>query len=209
MAKLRADSPDAVIVCGNVFDPVDTAGFATPAEADALLAQGPLGIGLPPTFELLGGLAPDDLVNMREYVFALLEGSPLEDLKDIVPVLTSEEQAVVSAVTKLYSKSIRKAAKRVGAVYVDLDKTIEKLIRQDGGVEVTVDGQTLLLTFDYGGGLFGFDGGHLTKTGHAVVADFFIDELNAKLKSKPKPRFETVDVSEVAATDLHVLRLLD
>jgi hypothetical protein len=31
--------------------------------------------------------------------------------------------------------------------------------------------------------------------------------MNAKLK--PNPRFETVDIDAVAATDLHVLRLLD
>jgi hypothetical protein len=185
---------------------VESARFATPAEADALLAQGPLGVGLPPTAELLGGLAPDDLVNMREYQLALLEGSPLEDLEDIVPVLTSEEQAVVSEVTRLYNDSIHKAAKSVGAIYVDLGKMAQKTV-SEGGVKVNVNGQTLWLTSEYGGGLVGFDGGHLTKTGHALIADFFIRKLNAKLK--PRPQFERIDIDAVAATDLHVLRLLE
>ena len=47
MTKLRTDNPDSVIICGNVADPIDSARFATPAGADALLAQGPFGVGGP------------------------------------------------------------------------------------------------------------------------------------------------------------------
>jgi hypothetical protein len=66
----------------------------------------------------------------------------------------------------------------------------------DHGVDVRGDG-SLVLTTRYLGGLFTLDGVHPTRTTHALVANAFIDAMNANLGTAV-PR---VNVAAVAATD--------
>lgn len=62
------------------------------------------------------------------------------------------------------------------------------------GLDVRGDG-SLVLTTDYLGGLFSLAGVHPTRTGHALVANAFIDAINTRFGAAIPP----VDLARVAA----------
>jgi hypothetical protein len=64
------------------------------------------------------------------------------------------------------------------------------------GYDVEGDG-SLVLTTDYLGGIFSLDGIHPTRTAHALIANAFIDAINARF-GEAIPR---VDVGTIAARD--------
>jgi hypothetical protein len=64
------------------------------------------------------------------------------------------------------------------------------------GYDVHGDG-SLVLTTDYLGGVFSLDGIHPSRTGHALIANAFIEAINARFSEAIPP----VDVARVAARD--------
>src|SRR4029450_7309680 len=69
----------------------------------------------------------------------------------------------------------------------------------DQGVDVRGD-RSLVLTTGYLGGLFTLDGVHPTRTTHALIANAFIDAINARFGNG----LAHVDVAAVASRDYFV-----
>jgi hypothetical protein len=86
--------------------------------------------------------------------------------------LDAREVRRIRRAVRRYNRSIARQAKRRGAVLVDLNALFRRMRRE--GVQA---GGTRLTT-EYLGGLFGLDGTYLTNTGHAVVAQAFVDAIN-------------------------------
>jgi phospholipase/lecithinase/hemolysin len=118
-------------------------------------------------------------------------------------VLDSAEQAFVRATVVAFDAEITAGAaeieqrRGVPIAVVDAFALFDQFRQQ--GVDVRGDG-SLVLTSRYLGGLFTLDGVHPTRTTHALIANAFIDAMNAKLGTA----VAHVDVAAVAATDYFV-----
>lgn len=90
-------------------------------------------------------------------------------------VLSADEAAAINARVADYNRVIRSVANEVGAALVDMNAIFAEIARSGvlvGGIDFGTDFLT--------GGLFSFDGVHATPLGYAVVANAFIDAINAK-----------------------------
>jgi len=116
-----------------------------------------------------------------------LQPAPLVGTQRLDP----REVRRIRRAVRRYNRSIARQARRHGAVLVDLHALFRRMHR-DG---VVVDGTRL--TTSYLGGLFGLDGLHLTNTGHAVVAQAFVDAINAQCGTS----LEGPDIPAVLAED--------
>ena len=97
------------------------------------------------------------------------EAIPLPD----AVVLDSAEVAIIQERTAEFNEIIEREAARVGAAVARMDEVLADAADEGiliGGAEFTTDFIT--------GGLFSFDGIHLTATGYAVAANVFIEALN-------------------------------
>ena len=92
---------------------------------------------------------------------------------------------------QLQSDRRRRFANGVGGVLVDIHALIQNLA-QNG---IVINNYQATATFL--GGLFGLDGIHPTNTGYALIANQFIDTMNASLKTT----IADVNVSAIAASD--------
>ncbi len=103
-------------------------------------------------------------------------------------VLTESEISKVQTAIQNYNTVLKNLANQYNLAYVDF-YTILKSVEKKG---ITEDG-ILFTTKFITGNLFSFDGVHLTPQGNGVVANYFIDAINAKYGSNiPK-----VVVSEI------------
>jgi lysophospholipase L1-like esterase len=115
-------------------------------------------------------------------------------------VLDSAEQAFVRGTVTAFNAEIAAAAvdieqrRGVPIATVDAFALFDRFA--DQGVDVRGDG-SLVLTTHYLGGLFTLDGVHPTRTAHALIANTFIDAINARFAAGIAP----VDVAAVAARD--------
>jgi hypothetical protein len=141
------------------------------------------------------GLAPGDLVTARglSEVEAALKNiatgqtpTPLDD----AGVLTAAEVQQVQALEDQYNQVITQQTAAVGGTLVDIHSFFQKL---SAGIAIN----NVNATTGYLGGLFSLDGIHPTNTGYALVANQFIDTINASLKTT----FADVNVSSIASTD--------
>lgn len=138
-------------------------------------------------------VAPDDLLSI--YLDrALLPVPPCGRVLDVA------EQAMARDVVVRFNAEIAAAvaaveqARGVSIALVDMFALLDQAAAS--GVDVRGDG-SLVLTTDYLGGIFSLDGVHPTKAGHALLANAFIDAVNARF-GEAIPR---VDVARVASRD--------
>jgi phospholipase/lecithinase/hemolysin len=106
-------------------------------------------------------------------------------------VLSAAEVVTVQAQVTAFNQVIAQQAQASGATLVD----INALFKQISSSGLTINGYTGTTAFL--GGFFALDGIHPTNTGYAVVANKFIDTMNASFKSN----IPDVVLGPVAAAD--------
>ncbi|KAF2332049.1 G-D-S-L family lipolytic protein [Flavobacterium nitrogenifigens] len=93
-------------------------------------------------------------------------------------VLTKDEIAEVARATKSYNETIVEVATAKNLAILDT----EALMKQIAGAGITVNGFTVKSTF-VTGGAFSLDGVHPSPRGYALIANKFIEAINAKYGS--------------------------
>jgi lysophospholipase L1-like esterase len=159
------------------------------------------------TLSAMMGVGPGDYVNLEEgvqtevpaFVSAILHAQPPSPLSDSA-ILSAAEVAQVQATVNAYNGVIAAQVSSAGGTLVDIHSLFAAIgdcripgVPCSGGV--TLGGYTA--TNAYLGGLFSLDGIHPTNTGYAIIANTFIDALNAATGSSATH----VDVATVAASD--------
>ena len=126
--------------------------------------------------ELLTLQTPQDSLAMGMGSFMTIPGSALPVPYGIPNrfVLDTEELNIIGQTIENYNDVIEQTAQNYGWAFVDVNNRFNKM--KDG---VVVDGIELNAEF-VTGGIFSLDGIHLTPRGNAVVANFFIEEINKK-----------------------------
>ena len=99
---------------------------------------------------------------------------PLEDKW----VLTKDEIGEVAKATKSYNETIKEVATAKNLAILDT----ETLMTQIAGAGITANGYTMKSTF-VTGGTFSLDGVHPSPRGYALIANKFIEAINAKYGS--------------------------
>ena len=181
--KSLASSTSATIIVANIPDFTKTP-FATtlkPYVVDQTTGEPKLQDGQHIPLVGPGGtaLAPSALVTLRASTyFANGDGIPVaaggsgKALPDEV-ILDSNEVDVIRAHVEAYNRAIDKACKDAGIPVVDLHALFETWV--SGGL--VVGGTQLDSTF-LTGGLYSYDGIHLTDIGYALVANEWIRTIN-------------------------------
>jgi hypothetical protein len=184
----------ATLIVANIPD-VTVVPYLTPAAT--ILAQVAAETGLSQTQVATAlGIQDGDLVNatgqsqVQSAVTALKQGQTPTPLTDAGFLDAGEIAAIQSTVTQ-YNTVIAQEVTAVGGVLVDIHTFIQNLA-QNG---ITINNYQATATFL--GGLFGLDGIHPTNTGYALIANQFIDTLNASRNTT----FADVNVAAVAAAD--------
>jgi lysophospholipase L1-like esterase len=188
MTQLTTMTP-AHLVIGNIPD-VTQVPYLTPAAL--VLGEYSQATGLPTSvLSVLFGIVPGDYVNPTglaqiSTILATKKG-PITD----AGVLSAAEVVTVQAQVTAFNQVIAQQAQAAGATLVDIN-TLFKQVSTSG---LTINGYTGTTTFL--GGFFALDGIHPTNTGYAVVANKFIDTMNASFKSN----IPDVALGPVAAAD--------
>jgi lysophospholipase L1-like esterase len=180
----------AHLVIGNIPD-VTLVPYLQPAAT--ILAQYSAATHLPvATLSALFGITTGDFVTPAglDEISAILAGTQKTPISD-PGVLTAAEVVTVKAQVVAYNQVITQQAQSAGATLVD----INALFNQVAASGVTVNGYTGTAAFL--GGIFSLDGIHPTNTGYAVVANTFIDTMNAKIGTK----IPDVALPPIAAAD--------
>lgn len=180
----------AHLVIGNIPD-VTQVPYLTPAAV--ILGLYSQATGLPAaTLSALLGIAPGDYVTPAgtAQIAAILAKKQKPPLTD-AGVLTAAEAASVKTQVAAFNQVIAQAASAAGATLVD----INALFAQVSTSGLTVNGYTGTARFL--GGFFSLDGIHPTNTGYAVVANKFIDSMNAAIKTT----IPDVALGPIAAAD--------
>jgi hypothetical protein len=118
-------------------------------------------------------------------------------------VLDSAEQAFVRGTVMAFNAEIASAEtdveqrRGVQIARVDAFALFDQFA--DQGVDVRGNG-SLVLTTKYLGGLFTLDGVHPTRTAHALIANAFIDAMNARFGTT----LAHTDVARIASSDFFV-----
>ncbi|MCC6394570.1 MAG: hypothetical protein IT167_28500 [Bryobacterales bacterium] len=184
MSRLQATG--ATLVAANIPD-VGSIPYLVAAQEVAELTGVPLAVIGP-----LLGIGAEDFVTLDSLslTFAVLAGMVPGPLPASAVLTASEMNSIRSAVD-VYNGIISAQARASGAVVVDIHALTSE-IRKKGYV---VEGRRLTTRFL--GGIFSLDGIHPTYTGHAIIANAFIHELNTHLAAG----IPYVSVEQVAKTD--------
>ena len=180
----------AHLVIGNIPD-VTQVPYLQPAAL--ILAETSQQTGLP-TSVLSGllGVVPGDYINPTGLAeIPLILGGKQKGPIDDAGVLSAAEVVTVQAQVTAYNQVIAAQAQAAGATLVD----INALFKQVATSGMTINGYTGTASFL--GGFFSLDGIHPTNTGHAVVANKFIDTMNAAISTK----IPDVALGPIAAVD--------
>jgi lysophospholipase L1-like esterase len=180
----------AHLVIANIPD-VTLVPYLQPAAT--VLAQASASTGVPvATLSALLGITTGDFVNPTgtAQISLILGGAQRGPLTD-AGVLSAAEVVAVKAQVATYNQVISQQATAAGATLVD----INALFNQVAASGLTVSGSTGTASFL--GGFFSLDGIHPTNTGYAVVANKFIDSMNAGIGTK----IADVNLVPVAAAD--------
>ena len=180
----------AHLVIGNIPD-VTLVPYLQPAAL--VLGEYSAATGYPTaTLSTLFGISPGDFVTPEglDEISAILAGTQKTPLSD-PGVLTAAEAATVQANVVAYNKVIAAQAAAAGATLVDINALFTNLAANG----LTINGYKG--TNSFLGGFFSLDGIHPTNTGYAVVANTFIDAMNAAFKTS----IADVDLTTVAAAD--------
>lgn len=187
---------NAHLVVSNLPD-VTLVAYLTPAAV--VLAEASAETGLPPAaLSAVLGIQPasstyaGDLVNPTGLaeVPLILGGKQAPPITD-AGFLSAAEVVQVQQMVLAYNQVIQQQASAVGATLVDF----HTVFAQTAASGLTVNGYTG--NFGYLGGMFGLDGIHPTNTGYGVVANAFIDAMNASLKTT----IPDVNLATIAAKD--------
>jgi lysophospholipase L1-like esterase len=184
------ENTNAHLIIANIPD-VTAVPYLTPAAE--VLGEASLETGLPTTtLSQILGIVPGDLVNPTgtAEVPLILSGQQAGPITDS-GVLSVSEQATVRAQVTAFNQVIAQNAQAAGATLVDINALFAQTTA-NGIVENGIPGNTSFL-----GGVFSLDGIHPTNTGYAVVANKFIDTINASLGKT----YADVDVAAIAAVD--------
>ncbi len=180
----------AHLVIGNIPD-VTLVPYLQPAVL--VLAEYSAATGYPvATLSGLFGIAAGDFVTPEglDEITAILTGKQSTPISD-AGVLTAAEASTVQAQVVAFNKVISDQAAAAGATLVDINALFNQIAAQG----LTINGFTGTSAFL--GGFFSLDGIHPSNTGYAVVANTFIDTMNAAFKKT----IPDVDLSVVAAAD--------
>ncbi|MHB1701705.1 MAG: SGNH/GDSL hydrolase family protein [Acidobacteriaceae bacterium] len=180
----------AHLVIANIPD-VTLVPYLTPAAL--ILGEYSAATGMPAsTLSAVLGIVPGDKVNPTGLgEIPLILGGKQKGPIDDAGVLSAAEIATVQAQVQAYNQVIAAQATAAGATLVD----INALFAQVAANGITVNGYPA--TFSYLNGVFSLDGIHPTNTGYALLANKFIDTMNAANSST----IADVSLSAVAATD--------
>jgi hypothetical protein len=138
------------------------------------------------------GIVPGDYVNPTGLAeIPLILGGKQKGPIDDAGVLSAAEVVTVQAQVTAYNQVIATQAQAASATLVD----INALFKQVSTSGLTINGYTGTASFL--GGVFSLDGIHPTNTGYAVVANKFIDTMNAAISTK----IPDVALGPVAAAD--------
>jgi phospholipase/lecithinase/hemolysin len=184
----------ATLIVANIPD-VTTLPYLTPAAQ--LIAQAASETGQSQNqIALELGIQAGDLVNAtgvseaQSAIFAIQHGQTPAPLTG-AGFLDATEITTVQSTVSQYNSAIAKQVTSVGGILVDVHALIQGLVKNG----TTINGYHATTAFL--GGLFSLDGVHPTNTGYALIANQFIDAINAKYKTK----FVDVDVTAIAAAD--------
>lgn len=138
------------------------------------------------------GIGPTDLVNPNgiTQIKSILAGKQTGPVTDS-GFLSPAEVVTVQQTVEQYNAAIAQQVSAVGATLIDLHAALGQLHDHPP----TINGTPT--SFAFLGGIFSLDGEHPTDTGYALVANIFIDRMNAALHTK----IPDVNVSAIAATD--------
>jgi lysophospholipase L1-like esterase len=190
ITQLTALTP-AHLVIANIPD-VTLVPYLQPAAL--VLAEYSAATGLPvATLSALFGIIPGDYVTLEDgfaEIAAILAGTQKTPISD-AGVLTAAEVVTVQAQVTAYNAVIAQQAKSAGATLVDINALFTKVATSG----ITINGYTGTTSFL--GGVFSLDGIHPTNTGYAVVANTFIDTMNASIGTK----IPDVDLGPITAAD--------
>ncbi|WP_430810090.1 MULTISPECIES: SGNH/GDSL hydrolase family protein [unclassified Carboxylicivirga] len=106
-------------------------------------------------------------------------------------VLDEEELEDIDVATKAYNTAIKATCEKYGFAMVDLNKKMEEL----STTGLIIDGHRYTSQF-VTGGVFSLDGIHATGRGSAIIANAFIDAINAKFNASV-PRANINDYNTV------------
>lgn len=112
-------------------------------------------------------------------------------------VLNADERASIRGTVAAFNAEIAAAVTEVEVSRNVPIATVDVFAIFDGYAAGGVEVGGRLLTTRYLGGLFGLDGVHPTRTAHALIANAFIDAINARFGEAIPP----VDVARVARRD--------
>jgi lysophospholipase L1-like esterase len=147
-----------------------------------------------PTAVLSGllGISPGDYVNPTGLaeIPAILGGTQKGPITDS-GVLSAAEVVTVQAQVTAFNQVIAAQATAANATLVDINALFAQVVASG----LTINGYTGTAAFL--GGFFALDGIHPTNTGYAVVANKFIDTMNASINTK----IPDVALGPVAAAD--------
>ncbi len=134
---------------------------------------------------------------------------PADDLlsidldRDLLPtppcnkVLNADERASIRGTVAAFNAEIATAVTEVEVSRNIPIATVDVFAIFDGYATNGVDVGGTLLTTRYLGGIFGLDGVHPTRTGHALIANAFIEAINARFGET----IPLVDVVRIARRD--------
>jgi lysophospholipase L1-like esterase len=149
--------------------------------------------GIPvPTLSALLGIVPGDLVNPTGLgeITPILTGKQKGPIDD-AGVLSAAEVVTVQQQVTAFNQVIAAQAKTANATLVDINALFAQVTKSG----LTINGYTGTAAFL--GGFFALDGIHPTNTGYAVVANTFIDTMNAAMKTS----IPDVALGPIAAAD--------
>ena len=180
----------AHLVIANIPD-VTLVPYLQPASV--ILAETSQASGVPvAVLSSLLGIVPGDFVNPTgtAEIPLILSGAQKGPITDS-GVLSAAEVVTVQAQVTAFNQVIAAQAAASNATLVDIN-ALFKLVASSG---LTINGYTGSTGFL--GGFFALDGIHPSNTGYAVVANKFIDTMNASISTK----IPDVPLGPVAATD--------
>ncbi len=190
LIKTLTTGTSAHLVIANIPD-VTAVPYLQPATV--VLAQYSAATGIPAAqLSAALGISAGDFVNPTGLgqIPAILHGTQRGPISD-AGVLSAAEVVTVKAQVTAFNQVIAQQAQAAGATLVDINALFSKITSSG----LAINGYTGTATFL--GGFFSLDGIHPTNTGYAVVANAFIDAMNAGIGTK----IADVNLPTVAAAD--------
>ncbi len=190
LIKTLTTGTSAHLVIANIPD-VTAVPYLQPATV--VLAEYSVATGIPAAqLSAALGISAGDFVNPTGLgqIPGILHGTQRGPISD-AGVLSAAEVVTVKAQVVAFNQVIAQQAQAAGATLVDINALFAKITSSG----LAINGFTG--TANFLGGFFSLDGIHPTNTGYAVVANAFIDAMNAGIGTK----IADVNLATVAAAD--------